>query len=170
MKIQAVYDANIYVNNVSTHGTASEVSCPDITPVMSEHKNLGMIGTVETFRGIEKMEATIKWKAADEDIRRCCANFRKPVDLMVRSNKVRFDGDGVVEELPVAIYMKGTSTKHQGGNYKPQEDTEFETTFSLFYYKEELDGEAIIEVDVLNNIYKVEGEDFLAEFRQNLGI
>ena len=170
MKIQEVYDANVYVNNVSTHGTASEVTCPDITPVMGEYKALGMAGTLEFFKGFEKMEATVKWKYASDDIRKACANFMKPVDIMIRSHKCRWDSGGIVEDVPVVIYMKGTPTKHQGGGYKPQEATEFETSFSLFYYKEEADGEEIIEVDAMNNIYKVDGEDLLAEYRQNLGI
>ena len=33
-----------------------------------------------------------------------------------------------------------------------------------------IDGEEIVEIDVINNIYKVGGEDLLAERRQNLGL
>jgi P2 family phage contractile tail tube protein len=170
MVIQEVYDANIYFNNVSTHGTASEVTCPDITPIMGEYKALGMAGTLEFFKGFEKLEATIKWKYAAVEIRRACANFIKPVDIMVRSRKARWDSGGIIEDVPVVIYLKGTPTKHQGGGYKPQEASEFETAFTCFYFKEEINGEEIIEVDVMNNIYKVDGEDLLAEYRQNLGI
>lgn len=170
MKIQNVYDANIYVNNVSTHGTASEVTCPDITPVTADYKALGMAGSLAFPQGFEKMEATVKWTFADDDIRKACANFFKPVDIMIRSHKVRWDSGGVIDDAPVVIYLKGLPTKHQGGGYKPQESTEFETSFTVHYYKEEVDGESIIEVDVMNNIYKVDGEDILAEYRQNLGI
>lgn len=169
-KIQSVYDANVYVNDRSEHGTASEVTCPDITPVMGEYKALGMMGAAEFPKGFEKMEATIKWKFADTETLKDCANFFKPVNLMVRSHKVRYDAGGVVEDVPVVIYMTGTPTKHQTGGYKPQEDSEFETTFTIFYCKMEVDGEEIVELDVLNNIYKVGGEDLTAETRQNLGI
>jgi len=38
------------------------------------------------------------------------------------------------------------------------------------YYKLEVGGDEIIEVDAINNIFKVEGEDVLEERRNNLGI
>lgn len=170
IKISKVYDANVYVNNGSKHGQASEITCPDISATMADYKALGMVGTAEFFNGIEKMEMTVKWTWPDNDARKACANFLKPVDLMVRSSKAEYDNGGIKGEVPVVIYLKGYPKKHAGGGYKPKEDTEVETVFSVLYYKEEIDGEAIIEVDVLNNIYKVDGEDLLAERRQNLGI
>jgi P2 family phage contractile tail tube protein len=170
MTIQEVYDANVYFNSVSTHGTASEVTCPDLTPVMGEYKALGMAGILEFFKGFEKLEATIKWKFADTEIRKACANFVQPADIMVRSNRARWDSGGIIDNVPVVIYLKGTPTKHQGGGYKAQEATEFETTFTCFFFKEEVDGDPIVEVDVMNNIYKVDGVDLLAEYRMNLGV
>jgi P2 family phage contractile tail tube protein len=170
MKITKVYDANVYINSSSKHGQASEVTCPDIQAVTTDYKSLGMVGSAEFFNGFDKMEATIKWTYPDNEAKLACANFLKPVDIMVRSSKAEYDGGGITEEVPVVIYLKGYPTKHAGGGYKPKEDTEVESTFSVLYYKEEVNGEEIIEVDVLNNIYKVDGEDLLADRRQNLGI
>ena len=170
MKISKVYDANVYVNNSSKHGQASEVPCPEITAIMTDYKSLGMVGSAEFFNGFEKMEATIKWTYPDNEAKKACANFVVPVDIMVRSSKAEYDGGGIIAEVPIVIYLKGYPKKHPGGSYKPKEDTEVENTFSILYYKEEVDGEEIIEVDVLNNIYKVDGDDLLAERRQNLAV
>ncbi len=170
MKITKVFDANVYINNGSKHGQASEVTCPDISAVMTDYKAMGMVGSAEFFNGFDKMEATIKWTYPDNEAKLACANFLKPVDLMVRSSKAEYEGEGMKEEVPVVIYLKGYPKKHAGGAYKPKEDTEVESVFSVLYYKEEVDGEAIVELDVLNNVYKVGGEDLLAERRQNLGI
>ncbi|MDL2289958.1 phage major tail tube protein [Paludibacteraceae bacterium OttesenSCG-928-F17] len=170
MKINKVYDANVYVNNSSTHGTASEVTCPTITAKMSDYNALGMAGTASFFNGFEAMELTIKWTYPDNDVKAACANFLKPVDLMIRSSKSEFDSDGIANEAPVVIYLKGYPKQHPGGTYKKNEDTEVESVFSVLYYKEEVDGDEIVEVDVLNNIYIVDGVDMLAERRQNLGI
>lgn len=170
MKIAKVYDANVYVNNSSKHGQASEITCPDISAIMTDYKALGMIGSAEFFNGFDKMEASIKWTYPDNDAKKACANFTKPVNLMVRSSKAEYDGGGISSEVPIVIYLSGYPKKHPGGSYKPKEDTEVESSFSVLYYKEEVDGDAIVELDVLNNIYKVGGEDLLAERRQNLGI
>lgn len=170
MKIVKVFDANAYVNNASKHGLASEVTCPDISAIMTDYKALGMVGSAEFFNGFDKMETTIKWTYPDNEAKKACANFLKPVDLMIRSSKAEYDNGGITSEKPIVIYMKGYPKKHAGGSYKPKEDTEVESVFSTLYYKEEVDGETIVELDVLNNIYKVDGVDLLAERRQNLGI
>lgn len=170
MKITKVYDANVYINNSSKHGLASEVTCPDISAVMTDYKALGMVGSAEFFNGFDKMEAIIKWTYPDNEAKKQCANFLKAVDIMVRSSKAEYDTGGISAEKPVVIYLKGYPKKHSGGAYKMKEDTEVESVFSVLYYKEEIDGDVIVELDVLNNIYKVGGEDLLAERRQNLGI
>lgn len=170
MKIVKVFDANTYVNNASKHGLASEITCPDISAITTDYKALGMVGSAEFFNGFDKMEATIKWTYPDNDAKKACANFLKPVDLMIRSSKAEYDNGGISSEKPIVIYLKGYPKKHAGGSYKPKEDTEVDSVFSVLYYKEEVDGETIVELDVLNNIYKVDGEDLLSERRQNLGI
>jgi len=43
-------------------------------------------------------------------------------------------------------------------------------TTTLSYYKLTVDGEVIIEMDKPGNVFKVRGEDRLAQRRQNLGI
>lgn len=170
MKINKVYDANVFVNDTSVRGQASEITCPDLSAIMTEYKSLGMIGTAEFFNGFEKMESSIKWAYPDNEIQKACANPMKPLNLMVRSSKAEYDNSGITSEKPIVIYMRGYAKKHPGGTYKAKEDTELETTISVLYYKQEIDGEEIVELDVINNIYKVGGEDLTAERRQNLGI
>ncbi len=170
MKVNKVFDANVYLNNASKHGLASEITCPNIAALMAEYKALGMVGSVEFFNGFDKMEASIKWTYPDNEAKKACANFTKPVDIMVRSSKAQYDTGGITAETPIVIYMKGYPKQHPGGSYKKGEDTEVESTFHVLYYKEEVDGETIVELDVMNNIYKVDGEDLLVERRQNLGI
>ena len=52
---------------------------------------------------------------------------------------------------------------------KPQDNAEYETTMSVNYAKLIVDGEEIFEIDVLENIYKVEGVDILETYRNNIG-
>ena len=169
MKVNKVYDANIFVNNTSTHGQASEVTPPTLTAVMADYKAMGMAGSLELFNGFDKMETTIKWTYPDSDTQKVFANFRKPVDLMIRSSKAECE-TGEMVEVPIVMYVKGYSKTHPAGTFKAKEDTELESSLAVNYYRLEIDGDPIVEVDVLNNIYKVGGEDLLAERRQNLGI
>lgn len=170
MNITKVYDANVYVNNASKHGQASEITAPTITAVMTDYKAMGMVGSAEFFNGFDKIETTIKWTYPDNEAQKACANFLKPVDLMIRSSKAEYDNTGISAEKPIVMYVRGYPKAHPGGSFKAKEDTELENTFTVNYYKLEIDGEEIVEIDVMNNIYKVGGEDLLADRRQNLGL
>jgi P2 family phage contractile tail tube protein len=170
LKINKVFDANVYINNSSKHGQASEITCPEVNFIMNEYNSLGMYGTARFPNGIEAMEATFKWTYPENDVQIAMANPQKAIDIMVRSSKAIYDNGGLDEELPVVILMRGFPTQHQGGSFQPRTDVEVESTLAVNYYKLEVDGEEIIEVDAINNIFKVGGEDILEQRRTNLGI
>ena len=168
--ISKVQDANVYVNGTSTHGQAQEVSLPEVQFNKSEYKALGLIGTAKFFNGIDAMEATIKWNYPENEVQIALSNPRKSVDLMVRSNKAVYINGDLSEELPVVVYLRGTSNNHGTGDYKSKEDTDMSSKLDITYLKEEVNGQAIIEVDVLNNIFRINGEDQLKDYKSNLGI
>lgn len=168
--IAKVQDANVYVNGTSTHGQAQEVSLPEVQFNKGEYKALGLIGVASFFNGVDKMEATIKWNYPDNEVQIACANPRKSVDLMVRSNKMIFVNGDLDSEVPVVVYLKGTSNNHGTGSYKAKEDTDISTKLDITYMKQVVNGQEILEIDVLNNILRINGEDQLADYKKNLGI
>ena len=169
--IAKVYDANVYINNASKFGQASEVTLPDVNYIMNEYNALGMVGTPKFFNGIEAMEATFKWTYPDNEAQIALANPTRAVDFMVRSSKAVYDNGGLVEEQPVAAYIRGYSTKHPGGNFAGKQDVEVESTIAVNYFKLEINGEEIIEVDAMNpDGLKVNGVSVLAERKTNLGL
>ena len=153
LTIQKVYDCNVYVNNASVHGQASEVTLPDVNYTMNEFASLGMFGTISFFNGIEQMEATVKWTYADNETQKAMANPVQSVDLHIRSSKAVYQGGSLVEEQPIVVNLRGRSTKHQGGSFHGKDDVEVESVLKVDYYKLEIDG-----------------EDIMAERRANLGI
>ena len=170
LNINKVFDANVYINNSSTHGQASEVTCPEVNYIMNEYNSLGMFGTARFPNGIEAMESTINWQYPENEVQVALANPFKAVDIMVRSSKATYDNGGLVEEKPIVIYMRGLPMGHQGGTFAGKDDVATTSTIAVNYYKLEVDGEEIIEVDTINNIFKVGGEDLLEQRRTNLGI
>ena len=170
IRTEKVIDANVYVNGSSTHGLVSEVTCPKIAAIMADYDALGMIGKKQFANGIDAMEATIKWKSPDNDTRVALANPFEPITLQVRSNKRIITGGGHVEDVPVVIHMRGLCTSYDGGTFTPKEDVEYETTFAIDRYVEIIEGEEIVSVDVLANVFRVDGRDIFADYRRNLGI
>lgn len=51
---------------------------------------------------------------------------------------------------------------------KKGDSAEAEASITVHYFKLEFDGREIYEVDVLNNILKIEGKGVLAEYRSDL--
>jgi P2 family phage contractile tail tube protein len=170
LTIAKVIDAVVYVNNSSKHGQASEVTCPTVSFKNDEFNALGMIGTPSFFSGIEAMEASIKWTYPDNEAYMELSNPFEAVDIMVRSNKGVWNNGGKVEDQSIVIFMSVLPKEHQSGTFQSKEATEVESPLSVNYYKLMVDGEDIIEVDVINNVFKIDGEDMIADWKTNLGI
>ncbi|MCD8173802.1 MAG: phage major tail tube protein [Alistipes sp.] len=169
-QIAKVCNANAYVNNVNTHGLAVEFTLPDITPLMADHDVLGMFGSIELANGLDKMEAAAKWSYPSNDLLVAFADVHTSVEIMLRSNKAVYEDGTKTDDVPIVANIRGTSKGLPGGTFKAKENTELDTTFAVNYFKLEVDGQELYEVDIMNNIYKVDGVDKLAALRENLGI
>jgi P2 family phage contractile tail tube protein len=161
-------NANIYLDDNNHLGKALEVEVPKITEKVSEHQTLGMIGPVELFQGIEKMEMKIKWAALHKDL---LSNL-SPTSankLTVRAAQHVYENSSVVGTKSVRCTVVGRVKEIAPSAMKPGEG-DVETTFAVDYYKKTIDGVDVVEVDIPNYIYKVNGEDIYASIRDALGI
>ena len=170
LKVNRLTNANIYVNGTNFLGRAEEIKLPEINHMVSEHKALGMVGTVEMFSGIDKMEASIKWNSFYTDVLKAAANPTVPVEIQVRGSIEEYTGNVRTAETPAVAYITGQFKNVPTGNFKQHDNVELESKLTVWAVKLEIGGAAIYEVDVLNNIYKVDGVDLLENYRSNLGI
>ena len=170
ISVNRLTNANIYVDGGSLLGKAEEINLPDVKHMMTEHKALGMIGKVELWSGIDKLEAKIKWNSFYQDVMRKFANPFAAMNLQVRSSLENYTSAGRTSQTPVVVYITGMSKNFPTGNYKQHDNVESESNLTVTYVKMVIGGEAVMEIDVLANIFKVDGVDIMAEYRDNLGI
>jgi uncharacterized protein len=170
VQINRVTNANVYVNGANFLGRAEEINLPAIKSTDSEHKALGMFGKLEYSSGIDKLEADIKWNSFYPEVVKIFADIYSGIKLQVRTHIETYEGNSRVDEKPVVIYLSGRSKEHAGGNFKAQDNVELSNKLAVTYYKLEIDGEELIEIDVESNIYRVNGVDKLAAYRNSLGI
>lgn len=168
--INKLTNCNIYMDGVNLLGRFEELTLPEVEHTMVDHKALGMIGTSEFFAGIEKMETAIKWTCFYTDVFQKNANPLKNVKLMVRGSLQTWDGSGLAQEVPIVTYLTCAFKSFPLGMYKKSENVEVSTKLATYYFKQEIDGVQVAEVDILANIYSVNGVDILANYRANLGI
>lgn len=162
-------DAVVYINTITCLGVASTVTLPTIERTTADHETLGMPGTVRVGVGFEAMEATIAWQGWTAQIAKVAYNTEALVDLQIRA--MIEDVSGVtVTRVPCIVYLKGRFRSTQGGEYNAKALATRESTLDIQYFKEEISGESIVEIDVVNNTHKVGGADLNAQRNQILGI
>lgn len=168
--INKVTNANIYLNGTSFMGRAEEVTLPNVQPKMSDHKALGMVGELELPSGLQKMSAKIKWNAIYPDVMKQTYNVYKSIRLQVRANVETFEDSGRVAETPFIATLIITPKNASGTVFKPQDNVETENEFNVTAYKLEIGGEEIIDINIMANVWRVNGVDQLANYRANIGV
>ena len=167
--INRVTNANIYIEGVNLLGRAEEIKLPDISAVMSEHKALGMFGKVELPSGFDKLDGEVKWNSDYKEVAKVVANPFKALQLQCRSSIEVYGSGGRVSQLPLVTHLTVMFKKNPAGTFKPHDNVELPSAFSATYIKQVIDGEDVLELDYLANIYKVGGEDLLQQYRANIG-
>jgi P2 family phage contractile tail tube protein len=66
--------------------------------------------------------------------------------------------------------VRGRHEEIDFGESTPGEDTEHQISTTCTYYKLTVDSEVITEIDLLNFVFIVDGEDLLAAHRKNIGL
>lgn len=169
IQMNRITNANVYLNGSSMLGRAEEIKLPDVSAMLSEHKALGMIGKIELPSGFDKLEGEIKWNSLYEDVAKVMANPFKTVQLQCRSNIEVYGAGGRTEEVPLVTFLTVLFKKNPLGTFKPHDNAEFSSSFSATYIKQVVNGKDMLELDYMANIFKVNGEDLLSTYRNNIG-
>lgn len=170
ISVRRVTNANIRVNGASWMGRAEEVTLPELKSTQQEHKGLGLQGRTEFPAGFDKMEMKIKWSNAyDVDVMKIAHDHFAAVNLEIRGAVDVYTGAGRTGMGKAIISVQGRFKGTTGGGFKQHESVDTESMLAVTYMKQVIDDIEVLEVDLINNIYRVNGVDLLAETRQILG-
>lgn len=167
--INQIDNANVYINGNSFLGQAKSIKLPEFEVETIEHKGLGMVGTLNLPAGVNALEGEIIWDGFYQKAAQLTYNPFKACQIMARANMRVFNSQGLAKEQKLVTILTGSFKKIPLGEHKPKEATEYGMAFNATSIKQMLDGKVILLFDVFNNIWEVEGEDILAEFRRNIG-
>ena len=167
--INRVTNANVYLNGNSMLGKASEVNLPQLKTLLSDHMALGLYGKVELPTGLDKLEATIKWTSYYGDVLAATANPFATHEIQVRSSIDQYSAAGRTGQVAAVCYIRGTFKDPSLGNFKQHDNVETDAKINVTAVRFEIDGKPVLEIDVLANIFKIQGVDVLQTYRQNIG-
>jgi P2 family phage contractile tail tube protein len=169
--INKITNANMYSSGNSYLGKLEEIGLPTIKAKYTEHKALGMIAEVELPSGFEKMTGKMKFNAVYPEL---IIEFGSPFNtrqIQVRSSLETYDSSGRIAEVSLVAFLNVKFKEVLPPIVLKQNDNpELESEYSATYYRLEVDGVPLIEIDTIAQLFFLNGNDELATYRQNLGI
>jgi P2 family phage contractile tail tube protein len=168
-QIHRVTNAVVYLDGKKMLGKTEEITLPEITVKKVEHKALGMIFAIELPAGLDKLEGKIKFNSFYPDVIGKVANPYVAYQLQCRSSVEVYSTQGRISQVPLVTFLTVMFTKLPLGGFKQHENADQEAEYSCIYFKQVLDGQELVEADVMANIFKVNGVDVMLDYRLNTG-
>ena len=161
---------NLFNDGNSYLGLVKSLTLPSLGRKMEGYRGGGMNGPVKADLGMSDDGIQFEWKTGGLDL----ISLRQFGAVNASSVALRFSGsyqqDDTGEVSNVEVVVRGRHETIEMGDAQPGEDTEHSMTTTCSYYKLTVDGEEIIEIDLLNFVEKVNGVDMLDKHRTGMGI
>ncbi|MCL1962450.1 MAG: phage major tail tube protein [Desulfovibrionaceae bacterium] len=157
-----------FVDGVNYMGETPEVTLPTLSRKMEEYRSGGMNGTVSLDLGQEKMEAEIKAAGWQTELLASFGAGTHDAVLLRFAGAIQSDDSEAVQA--VEVVMRGRLQEAKPDNIKAGDMTNISYKYPLSYYKLTVNGEVRIEIDLVNLVEVVNGDDRLAAVRTALGI
>jgi hypothetical protein len=170
IRVKQLMNCNLYAEGGSFLGALNAITLPDMKHKASEHKAGDGIGTPKLPGSLEALQTTLKMNGMYEDFHALTADPTQMRSLMVRANQRVRSGVGDITNEPVIIYLRGWFSSRKIGELKSSDPTNPEYVMELYYFRLNVSGADIEEVDIENAVHRVLGQDVLADYRSNLGI
>lgn len=155
---------NAFVDGVSYFGLVVSAKLPELKSKTEDFRGSGIFGANETIMGQQKMEAELtmaEWAPA------LLTAWGKKSRLVLRPASM---GEDDFEATPYIFTMGGRMRDITPDELKPTEEANLKLNFAVNYFKAEVDGAQLLEIDVENAVHNVGGEDHYESMRSAMGI
>lgn len=159
---------NLFNEGTSYMGKVNEVNLPKLKRKMEDHRAGGMNGTIKLDYGMEGMQ--MDWT---------CAGMMRQVLEQFGTIKhdgvmLRFAGAYQAEDSTtpdsIEVIVRGRHSEVDMGGAKPADKTALKVTTEVSYYKMMINGDTVIEIDIINMVEMINGIDNLEKIRAAIGI
>lgn len=159
-----IKNMNLFVDGVGMAGFIETLTTPTLALQMEEHRAGGMDIPVELDMGMDKLECSFELSEPNETAIRCLGF---PGKLFIARSAIQRDGEAA---LPYIVNMTGTLKSMDPGGWQVGQKNNHTFSIALTYYKLSVAGAEIVEIDAINMIRKINGEDQVASIRSAIGI
>lgn len=157
-------DANVF------YGMA-EVALPEVNLLAEEIKGAGIAGAFSgVFMGqTEAMAATLNFRSVSPDVTRLMEPRNHQIQLWA-SQQQWDSAAGEFKEIAIKHVLTGTPSKYNPGKLATASPTETTVELAITYFATFIGGVKKMEIDPINCISFMNGKDWLATTRRNIGM
>lgn len=159
---------NVYSKGNRLIGLSNEITLPDFTTATEEMSGSGLLGKFnEAVMGhFDSQEMEIPFLNLDDDI----FSFADPLEVMdlnLRASQQRLDKQtGGANWRGFRMGIRGRLKSFKPGKLKQGGRMDASIVLEVFYILIEIDGEVKLELDKLNEVYRVGGKDIMEDMRK----
>lgn len=159
---------NVFVDGVSFMGIATEVALPKLARKQEDYRGGGMNGPVGIDLGVEKLEIEHTYGGLVREMFKSFGISKIDGVLLRFAGAYQRDDTGEVDAVEVTV--RGRHQEIDAGTAKAGDKSELKVKSSLTYYKLSVNGQVDVEIDLVNMIENIDGEDRLAAQRKAIGL
>lgn len=160
---------NLSVDGVSHLAIVDEFTPAKLARKLESYRSGGMQGGVSIDLGFDDGALDVEFTLGGYE----ASLVKKLSTGKIDGVQLRFAGafqdDSTTKYTGVEVVVRGRLADRDLGTLKVGEKGQQKHKFLTTYYREDINGQTAIEVDLINNIYTVDGKDLMAEIRQILG-
>lgn len=160
-------DFSLFLRAEGKFGMIEKLELPELKWKTEEYNGGGQIGTREIALLLEKLEMKFSSNSYDRPI------LSRALQAPGQDEQWKVMGSLIVpgeDEKPFKALVTGSLMEVKRGELQPgkKADSDF-VIKDIIYYQEFLDGTELYEIDLLNQVLRVDGVDQMATRRRNLG-
>ena len=148
-----------------------DVTLPEIAFMSESIKGAGISGEIDltAIGQLEAMTTSINWRGLIEDNIRFAAPKTYQFAFM-GSQEIYDEFLGELKTKAIKLSMRCIPKKISPGKFEKNATMGTSGEFEVVYMKLSIEGKDYLEADKFNNIYIVDGVDYLAKIRRDIGM
>ena len=158
---------NVYNSGNRLLGMGDELTLPDFEASTETVSGAGILGEIDdpTPGYFTNQEIEIPFRILDKEATDML-DITKAVQLEIRGAEQTTNGEGDIEFRGVRVVVRGRCKKFATGKMKAGNPMDTSITLSILYILIELEGEPVLELDKMNEVFKINGNDILAKVKE----
>lgn len=164
---QVLRNMALFADGVSFAGDVPTLTLPKLSQKNEDYQGGGMAAPIEIAMGLEKLEAAFTTNGVRrESLKLFGLADQTAANLVFRGAYTDLKG----RVTPVIVTLRGGIKEVDMGDWKPATVAEIKHAVKITYYKLEIDGRVMYEIDPLAMIQVIDGVDQLAAERSAIGL